>query len=476
MPVQRRRKRLPCSGGRLRGRAILSQQLPRADVTSEAPARIDSELVDAARQPEAQGIQLRGAVRRPALRVIGLLLLSRQSGLSVDATTAYTKELPCTSGVIAAWSPCNQMAAWPHQTGRTVSRSRTFNEVVPDVPNGLQASWLGFLSRQRARLRGEPVDCAGRESRVDVQDIHRCQPESRRRRQPPVQRRFALRLDAWAVGGAASAVGSPPRLQTRPLIAHWNGRAWRTVDSPIAGAGGLSAIAAVTSHNIWAVGHQGPNEGGSPLIEHWNGSAWSVVPSPRILDGHLLGVSAVGADDVWAVGIRVGKVSYSLIEHWDGAGWKVVKSPNPGVHYNEIDSVVGISSHEAWAVGFSQSTEVSRPILVRWDGFMWSTVGNPSTGTASNLLRSVAGVSGNVWAVGQSRSADGSSVRTLVEHLDAHGWKVVASPSPTAQSWLAGVAVRGDEVWAVGVRVDGFTGRHAEAARRRRASNRRPQL
>lgn len=266
--------------------------------------------------------------------------------------------------------------------------------------------------------------------------------------------------DAWAVGGATSAVGHPAQLQTRPLIVRWDGATWRTVKSGVFGAAALSGIAAVTSHNIWAVGHQGPNEGGTPLIEHWNGSAWSVVPSPAILDGYLLGVSAVGADDIWAVGIRVGLVSYSLIEHWNGSRWRAVDSPNPGVEYNEIDSVVAIAHNNAWAVGFSISNNISRPLLSRWNGSRWSVVRSPATGMQNNLLRSVAAVSkDDVWAVGQSRSIDGSRVKTLVEHFDGRGWHVVPSPSPTPQTWLIGVAVHGDEVWAVGVRVDGFTTR-----------------
>ncbi|MDQ6878027.1 MAG: hypothetical protein M3082_10095 [Candidatus Dormibacteraeota bacterium] len=264
--------------------------------------------------------------------------------------------------------------------------------------------------------------------------------------------------DAWAVGGASSAVGNPPTLQSKPLAIHWNGSSWRASHSTLAGAGNLSGITAVSSRDIWAVGHQGSFQAGTPLAEHWNGSAWSVVPSPSIQQGYLLGASAHGTNDVWAVGIRLGTVSYSLIEHWDGSSWQVVPSPNPGIDYNEIDSVVAISSRLAWAVGFSISNNVSTPILARWNGVSWNLVQSPATGVSDNLLRSVAGLSENdVWAVGQSRSADGSSVGTLVEHWDGRGWRVVASPSPTPQAWLTGVAVAGGRVWAVGVRMDGFT-------------------
>jgi hypothetical protein len=61
-----------------------------------------------------------------------------------------------------------------------------------------------------------------------------------------------------------------------------------------------------------------------------------------------------------------------------------------------------------------------------------------------------------VWAVGQSSSADGSQIQTLVEHWNGHAWKVVGSPSPTSQTWLNAVTVVGSQVLAVGVQVQGF--------------------
>ena len=265
--------------------------------------------------------------------------------------------------------------------------------------------------------------------------------------------------NAWAVGGASSAVGHPPTLQSQPLVMHWDGAAWRSIHTAALVAGGaLSGVAAVSSTNMWAVGHQGPPDGGTPLIEHWDGSAWSLVASPPIPRGFLLGVSGLRAGDVWAVGIRLGITSHSLIEHWDGSTWTVIESPNPGTDYNEIDSVVSLSSHDAWVVGFSQSASASVPLVARWNGAGWTLVSSPTRGQPNNILRSVAAGSKNdVWAVGQSRSADGSQVQPLAERWDGKKWNLVVAPSLTSQSWLTGVAVAGGQVWAVGVRVSGFT-------------------
>jgi hypothetical protein len=262
------------------------------------------------------------------------------------------------------------------------------------------------------------------------------------------------------VGGASTPTGNPPSLVTVPLVMRWNGSAWHLVHNPLAGAGALSAVAAVSPRDVWAVGHQGSTDAGTPLTEHWNGSAWSVVPGPMIAQGYLLGVSAVSSNDVWAVGIRLGSVSYGLIEHWNGSIWSVIHSPNPGVDYNEIDSVVAISAVDAWAVGSSQSSNVSSGILAHWDGSRWALAKNPVTPQTESVLRGVAVQStGDIWAVGQTRNASGSVVHTLIEHSNGHGWTVVNSPSPTQQSRLTAVTVAGGAVWTVGVQNDGSTNR-----------------
>ena len=267
--------------------------------------------------------------------------------------------------------------------------------------------------------------------------------------------------NAWAVGAAYEAAGMPPTLLSRPLIAHWDGNAWRSAPSPtLPGGGALSSISALNQGNIWAVGHQGSSAEGSPLVERWDGSKWKVVSSPAVPSGFLLGVSARSENDIWAVGIRLGSTSYSLIEHWDGASWRVVPSPNPSDSYNEIDSVVATSAGTAWAVGFSLGDINSVPMLARWDGSRWNLVASPVAGLPSSLLRSVAARSEkDIWAVGQSRSEDGSVVQPLVEHWNGRDWRIVKSSSPTSQSSFVGVAAAQGRVWAVGVRVDGFTNR-----------------
>jgi hypothetical protein len=122
--------------------------------------------------------------------------------------------------------------------------------------------------------------------------------------------------DAWVVG-VAQPVGST---SAYPLIEHWEGTSWTVVDAGpptrLRGAGAdgansdLSAVAAVGPTDLWAVGSFSPDpKAGSPtvaLIEHWDGTAWRTVESPAASD-RSYGLSAIAATPqgrLFAVGVR----------------------------------------------------------------------------------------------------------------------------------------------------------------------------
>ena len=104
--------------------------------------------------------------------------------------------------------------------------------------------------------------------------------------------------NVWAVGDFQN-----DQNVFQALIEHWDGTAWRIVHSP-SGAGiqaGLLSVAALSSTNVWAAG----NSGTATLIEHWDGTRWTVVPSPTP-DGTsfnpVFGLAAVSGHNIWAVG------------------------------------------------------------------------------------------------------------------------------------------------------------------------------
>ena len=153
--------------------------------------------------------------------------------------------------------------------------------------------------------------------------------------------------DVWAVG----SYNDPRRIQ-QTLIEHWNGTTWKLVPSPDPGGSAnineFTAVAASSASNAWAVGWYNSHGVSHPLIAHWNGKAWRQAgPS---MDGSLSGVTIVSATDAWAVGTSARPNGNTLIVHWNGASWAKAPSPDLG-SFNEFNAVAGSSAGDVWAVG-----------------------------------------------------------------------------------------------------------------------------
>jgi len=262
--------------------------------------------------------------------------------------------------------------------------------------------------------------------------------------------------NAWLVGRYMLSSGV-----TQTLIDHWNGSAWKTV--PSANPAGplrshyLAGVAAVSAHDIWAVGfYDNGGSGTRTLIERWNGTSWKAIKSPNVGAGNnfLLAVTATSSGSAWAVGHYLkGTTNQTLVEHWDGKTWKVIKSPSPGgpTSSSILTGIAATSGHNAWAVGGITSGTVSRTLVMRWSGTSWKVIKSPEV--VGSFLEGVAATSaGNAWAVGYS--AQGAASQTLIEHWNGTSWKRVKSPNPggsTHSNGLTGVAVTsGHHAWAVG--------------------------
>jgi hypothetical protein len=263
--------------------------------------------------------------------------------------------------------------------------------------------------------------------------------------------------DIWAVGGFTTAGGNG-----QTLTEHWNGAHWKIVPSPTpVGATNsfLSGVVAVSHHDVWAVGETQESNGFSgTLIEHWNGHTWQIVssPSPGPQVNALLGVAAVSHHDVWAVGYFFDTTStrQTLIERWDGHTWQIVPSTAPA--NSALPGVAAVSHDDVWAVGdFVDSTNTTRVLIEHWNGHTWQTItGLNPAGSSSAFLEGVTAVSHkDIWAVGDAFGTNGACL-TLIEHWNGHTWQIVSSPNPAGSTCnsLNGVAAvpHDEDVWAVG--------------------------
>jgi hypothetical protein len=205
----------------------------------------------------------------------------------------------------------------------------------------------------------------------------------------------------WAVGGAGN----------QPLIEHLTGGRWTVVPSPTAGAyGELDAVTAVPgTRRLWAVGFRAAADGEQyALAERYDGRSWTTVPIPSYANpgdsiSGLSAVIALSTADVWAIGAGLTTTAEQpLVEHWNGRRWTIV----PGQPVNAIptDATLVPGTHTVWIAGsISVGAEENETFTERLDNGHWHVVpsANPDQGCEhSDEFLGVAATARAVWAVG----------------------------------------------------------------------------
>jgi hypothetical protein len=119
--------------------------------------------------------------------------------------------------------------------------------------------------------------------------------------------------DVWGVSAdSVFAVGEGG------AIVHFDGRAWSSLESPI--AANLSAVWGSSAEDVFIVGETEPEQ--AHAILHYDGVSVTVVEQG---DRALLGVHGTAADHVVAVGgKRVGSRVEAAILKFDGSEWSDV--------------------------------------------------------------------------------------------------------------------------------------------------------
>jgi hypothetical protein len=261
--------------------------------------------------------------------------------------------------------------------------------------------------------------------------------------------------DAWAVG--SYDVGGA----YKTLIEHWNGSRWSITASPSPASGfhttnALAAVVAIGPKNAWAFGfYLKTSTSFRTLVEHWNGSRWSVVPSPNSGSGEntLAAAVARSATDIWAVGYH-GDPGHrrTLTEHWNGAAWSIIASPSVDTGDNFLFGAAAAPSGPVWAVG-SDSVSFGRTLAVRWNGHAWTTASTADPGDGDRFLQGVAAPTGR-YALAVGNYLAGNQTRALAERWTGSGWSLVPAASPAADyNGLQAVAAAStSNAWAVGTR------------------------
>ncbi|HEX4941696.1 MAG TPA: hypothetical protein VFW51_04105 [Actinomycetota bacterium] len=265
--------------------------------------------------------------------------------------------------------------------------------------------------------------------------------------------------DVWAVGSALNAVQG-----STAVAVHWDGDSWVRVRVPKPEPGRfvstvLTDVEAVRSDDVWAVGYWStvPDAPPSPLIVHWDGTAWASIDSPALGTwSELQGVSASGPDDVWAVGnteVRVGDafVERALFEHWDGAAWQVVSTTLVARRAPfTLESVDVRSPRDAWAVGEITRARSIRSLSFHWDGARWTEV--PTVNPSDTVFLAGVAISSRdrVYAVGSTWNDAQRRTVTLVERWNGSRWVRERTANRPDGNELFDVALRSSSVFAVG--------------------------
>jgi hypothetical protein len=228
---------------------------------------------------------------------------------------------------------------------------------------------------------------------------------------------------AWAVGHELKGRLAPGD----PLILRWNGSTWRKEALFVHWTGALTAVAADSPRDAWAVGGEDPLQRGLPHALHWNGFTWKDVtfPSDTSSDVQLSGVAAVSPSTAWIAGSGPGGTPEML--RWDGATLTQVTLP---IATGRLDSVRARGPSDVWAVGAQTTSAGTTPLILHFDGTAWHTLPSPAVGAPAQFHDVLPMPDGTAWAVGEYQVNSFFGIPGfLLEHWDGQEWTRISLPS-----------------------------------------------
>jgi hypothetical protein len=269
--------------------------------------------------------------------------------------------------------------------------------------------------------------------------------------------------NAWAIG-SFSEVTAP-----HSVIVHWNGHAWKQVSFPEPADDRVLSVSVTSATNAWVVGEDGAAPY-KPWALRWNGKAWKSVPMPKLpltktVGAGLTGVSATSASNAWAVGVfndLYAGAGSGFALHWNGKSWSRVASTPAG--QGSPVGVAATAANDAWLIGCACQGGPDGAVLGLWNGRTWKTVTTPvaKRGTFGAAGGAIAASGHLAWASGAYCAArcntENASYQAFLLRWTGSAWKQTALPDKSAG--ILGLAVTSAaNAWAVGnlPSSDGFT-------------------
>jgi hypothetical protein len=243
--------------------------------------------------------------------------------------------------------------------------------------------------------------------------------------------------NAWAVGYSGNSESY------HPIILHWDGSAWTPAAIPSIlneTSAEILSIAAVSANDIWAVGDYGDRDSVSGAILHWNGNEWGVAKTiqPAYYAGsYLNSVVARSANDVWAVGVQ-GTLNgvRDMQMRWNGSQWEEVSDQNAqqGRFNLYTYDVAFAPSGNRWLVGQRDN----QPYIMHYTGSTLETTGGQLRQLDYNFLYGVTATGPTeAWAVGYSRTSDSKQYRPLMVHTtNGSDWNAEGAVNPEGNGRL----------------------------------------
>nr|BFE99364.1 hypothetical protein GCM10020241_10400 [Streptoalloteichus tenebrarius] len=226
------------------------------------------------------------------------------------------------------------------------------------------------------------------------------------------------RNDVWAVGTRSGQDDA-----TWTHAQHWDGREWTVVPSPSPGAwrNELHSVAASGPHDVWAVGGTVDRTvGNRPLLLHWDGRAWAAVPTPLSdLPATFRTVVARSPHEVW-IGALLGddlRTQVAVTLRWDGRTWQRIDVPDPDPA-SSITMGADLDGRPLLTVSKTVSKYSDRCRVWHWTGTAWARLAVPGADGESVTLFSMADDHrGRVWMAGRTGGGAG-----LVVEWDGRQW------------------------------------------------------